>query len=264
MTDKEPGWYPDPIRGAGATDVARYWDGRAWTEHLRAATRAERRQWVEEQQAEARERVAAVRALAEAGDVEARNVVAAAASGTLGRHDRIVNPAGWGWRALASVIDGFLVQVLAAILSIRYIARLVEIFGDYASAAQAAQSRGVTGPDGGELLSQASGPFLAMTLIYLGVTLLFEVGFIATFQATPGKMLLHLYVEPRDGGGPVGFGRAVARWGVKVGVNVLNVIPLAGLVVTVFWFLDRLWPLWDPHNQALHDKSAGTIVVRTR
>ena len=26
--------------------------------------------------------------------------------------------------------------------------------------------------------------------------------------------------------------------------------------------LDLLWPLWDPRNQTLHDKVAGTVVLR--
>ena len=28
--------------------------------------------------------------------------------------------------------------------------------------------------------------------------------------------------------------------------------------------LDILWPLWDAQNQTLHDKAAGTVVLRTR
>ena len=27
--------------------------------------------------------------------------------------------------------------------------------------------------------------------------------------------------------------------------------------------LDILWPLWDQQNQTLHDKAAGTVVLRT-
>jgi len=27
-------------------------------------------------------------------------------------------------------------------------------------------------------------------------------------------------------------------------------------------FLDLLWPLWDRRNQTLHDKAAGTVVLR--
>jgi len=30
----------------------------------------------------------------------------------------------------------------------------------------------------------------------------------------------------------------------------------------LFTLLDGLWPLWDPNRQALHDKIAGSVVVR--
>jgi uncharacterized RDD family membrane protein YckC len=39
---------------------------------------------------------------------------------------------------------------------------------------------------------------------------------------------------------------------------------VCGALFFVGGFLDFLWPLWDVKRQALHDKAAGTIVVRTR
>jgi len=32
----------------------------------------------------------------------------------------------------------------------------------------------------------------------------------------------------------------------------------------IIWILDMLWPLWDGKNQTLHDKAAGTVVLRVR
>jgi uncharacterized RDD family membrane protein YckC len=52
---------------------------------------------------------------------------------------------------------------------------------------------------------------------------------------------------------PIGYGRAAARAAVAV---------LIGIIIIVGPLLDLLWPLWDPTNQTLHDKAAGTIVVR--
>ena len=37
---------------------------------------------------------------------------------------------------------------------------------------------------------------------------------------------------------------------------VLTLVPFVGSL------LDLLWPLWDPRNQTLHDKAAGTVVLR--
>jgi len=52
---------------------------------------------------------------------------------------------------------------------------------------------------------------------------------------------------------PIGYGRAAARAAVAV---------LIGIILFIGPLLDLLWPLWDPMNQTLHDKAAGTIVVR--
>ena len=41
-------------------------------------------------------------------------------------------------------------------------------------------------------------------------------------------------------------------------------VPLVGLLGSVYSLLDDLWPLWDGQRQALHDKVARTNVVRTR
>jgi uncharacterized RDD family membrane protein YckC len=263
VSDKEPGWYPDPIRG-DAFDTARFWDGRAWTERLRAATRAEKRQWAEADLAEKRERVAEVRARAAAGDHEAQAIITAATSGQEDRVARGMRLASWGARWGATVVDGLIVQILATVLSVRFIGQLFDALQRYANAAQTAQANGTPAPGGGQLLSDMTGPLIGITVVYLAVAFAFEVGFIATLQATPGKLLLHLQVEPAAGGGVVGVGPAIVRWAVKVGVNILRVVPLAGFAVLLFYLLDRLWPLWDERNQALHDKAARTIVVTSR
>jgi uncharacterized RDD family membrane protein YckC len=41
-------------------------------------------------------------------------------------------------------------------------------------------------------------------------------------------------------------------------VGLFQIIPFFGL----FTLLDGLWPLWDRARQALHDKIAGSVVVR--
>lgn len=36
----------------------------------------------------------------------------------------------------------------------------------------------------------------------------------------------------------------------------------APLTFGLFALLDGLWPLWDPGRQALHDKVAGSVVIK--
>ncbi len=38
-----------------------------------------------------------------------------------------------------------------------------------------------------------------------------------------------------------------------------NPVPL---VAGIYWLVDHLWPLFDENSRAIHDKIAGTIVVR--
>jgi uncharacterized RDD family membrane protein YckC len=71
---------------------------------------------------------------------------------------------------------------------------------------------------------------------------------------TLGNKALGTRVADVRHGGPPDMGKAFVRQLVQV---VLNFTVIGG-------FLDILWPLWDSQNQTLHDKAAGTVVLRTR
>ena len=67
--------------------------------------------------------------------------------------------------------------------------------------------------------------------------------------------LLHIRVAERvTGQHPVGIARSLLR----AVVAFLLIVSVVGLV------LDLLWPIWDPFNQTLHDKAAGTAVLTVR
>jgi uncharacterized RDD family membrane protein YckC len=72
---------------------------------------------------------------------------------------------------------------------------------------------------------------------------------------TFGKRLLGIAVRDAATGGSIGVQRAVLRYIV---VGLFRVVLFFGL----FTLLDGLWPLWDTQRQALHDKIAGSVVVR--
>ncbi len=65
---------------------------------------------------------------------------------------------------------------------------------------------------------------------------------------TLGKRALGIRVISLEGGGPIGFGRALVRY-------------LGRIVSTIVLFLGYLWMLWDGEKQTWHDKMAGSIVV---
>lgn len=84
--------------------------------------------------------------------------------------------------------------------------------------------------------------FAAYTIIMLG-----------RLGQTVGNMAVHTRAVDAVSGEIPGYGKAAIRWLVLL---VLNITVIGGL-------LNIFWPLWDRRNQTLHDKAAGTLVVRT-
>jgi uncharacterized RDD family membrane protein YckC len=138
--------------------------------------------------------------------------------------------ASWGARAGAYLLDGL-------ILAIPYALGItLAVIGD------------VNENDGllivGGLLIAAS--FIA-PFVYFGVMNGSERG------QTYGKRALGIRVRREDGQTPLGFGRGLARYAITFVFAFFFYVPM---------LLDFLWPLWDDRKQALHDKVAGSVVVR--
>jgi len=76
---------------------------------------------------------------------------------------------------------------------------------------------------------------------------------------TPGKRLLGISVIAADGTQPTARMILVREVGGKA---LLFGIVTGWLLLP--WLANYLWPLRDPRRRALHDRLAGTIVVRTR
>jgi uncharacterized RDD family membrane protein YckC len=67
---------------------------------------------------------------------------------------------------------------------------------------------------------------------------------------TLGKKALGIRVVRKANGAPLGYGLAIGRL-------------LARFVNFFTLGIGLLWAAWDPQHQALHDKIAGTLVVRS-
>lgn len=131
--------------------------------------------------------------------------------------------ASWGQRLGAYLIDEVFIRVLA----------FLAVF-----------ALGLRHQFGGRIL------WLLMAGAYYAVLNGSEMG------QTFGKRALRIQVRDATGdGGSIGPGRAALRF---VTVGLYRIVPFFGL----FTLLDGLWPLWDPRRHALHDKIAGTVVVR--
>ncbi len=140
--------------------------------------------------------------------------------------------AGFWLRSLAFLVDAGLVALLAT-GGAMLVGLAVQIGGMISSAPEA----------GLEWLSTT-----ATSLLVVLTALCYFTLFVGLRGQTPGKMLLELKII-RTTGEEVGYGRALVRW---IG-QCLSLLPL-GLGFLMIAFSRR--------KQALHDKLAGTYVVR--
>lgn len=141
---------------------------------------------------------------------------------------------GWWTRVGATIIDGILVGIVTFVIA--------EIFGiRTAYDTTTNNSAGMHVTSGFSLLE------LLVFSVYL-IVLLSRGG------QTLGNRAVHSRVVDAQTGQPPTLGKVLVRWIVQIVLTVLFVLP---------YILSILWPLWDSRNQTLHDKAAGTLVVRS-
>jgi uncharacterized RDD family membrane protein YckC len=172
--------------------------------------------------------------------------------------------AGWWQRVGAYLIDSIIVGIIGGILASPWIGDLMDAYRAYFDQVLRDAEAGRQTAETTVLEQQMAGPMLAVILIFMAVQFVYNVGFLMTLQATPGKLALGLRVRLRSRPGPMPVLTVLLRWVAQFGISILNVVPFAGMVVGIYGFLDVFWPLWDGKKQALHDKVARTNVVRVR
>jgi uncharacterized RDD family membrane protein YckC len=141
--------------------------------------------------------------------------------------------AGFWIRTVAYLIDGFLIQLIYALL-------LGVGFLGYTSGSDTDALS-----DFSQILFETNFSFLNIlsTVIYLAYFTLF----LGMRGQTPGKMICGLKVVRLDGS-PLSYGQAAVR---TVGYY-LNLLTLC---------IGFLWVAFDPRKQGLHDKIAGTCEI---
>jgi uncharacterized RDD family membrane protein YckC len=165
--------------------------------------------------------------------------VAAAAPGQLG--GRFVL-SGWWRRVGAFLIDGLIVTVAAAALTIAIIAPL---------------SLGDLSEDELTLLAYFVTVMIAIVCVTI-VALLYAPAMMArTNGKTVGRMVTGIRVV-RANGERITFGFAMLR---EVAVKTLLFGIAASITFGISALADALWPLWDEENRALHDFLVDTRTV---
>ncbi|MGO4257738.1 RDD family protein [Marmoricola sp. RAF53] len=241
MTQVPAGWYPDP--NAPQSDGygrVRYWDGVAWTEHVQMPTPAYAGPPAYQPPAYAYPASA--------------NPVPSTPDG--------VPLAGWWWRVLAQVIDGILLAPVVLLALAPAVASQWDELQRWFDQVSAAAENGTATPAPPSLFDPTDGAGLILLLLPVLVSLAYNIVFLHWKQATPGKLVLGMRVRLREHPGPLPWSAILARVGFTATLGLLAAVPYIGFAFSIAQLLNYLWPLWDPKKQALHDKVAGTNVVK--
>ena len=134
-------------------------------------------------------------------------------------------------------------------------ARLLAVFLDNICGSIGGGVAAVFGYGMFRLVASNRGSLIFAIVVFLLVAVAYE--WIATAVGGGfGKRIVGIRVVRADTGAVPGYGRALGRLVTRY---VIGFVPIVGVPAQ---FLDGLWMLWDGERQTLHDKAAGTHVVR--
>ena len=273
------GWYDDP--GAPGSGQLRWWDGTAWTSHVRPGQQAQQEpqygqqygeqqpQYQQQQYGQQPQRYGqqqyAPTPPAQGQEYQGYQTYPAQPGytgyGTYGGKPTAAPdgaPLANVWlRLVAKIIDGIILGIITAILLTPFWGRFASALGRYIDEANRAAQTG-TAVDPFTLYSDP-GYYqfqLAAGVIGLVVSGLYVVLLLRFKGATLGKMIFGMRVRRWENDDQLGWGNCLARWASE------SLIPQ--ITCGLFFFIDSLWCLWDPRRQTLHDKIARTVVTTRR
>lgn len=137
--------------------------------------------------------------------------------------------AGFWIRFVAYIVDSIILGAVNWVASF--------IFGAIVASAQPGDVGALMGLTGG------------FVVVMFVLTILYYIGFWAWRGQTPGKMAVGVKIVNTDGSA-IGIGKAIVRY---IGYIISSIIICIGYLMIA----------WDGKKQGLHDKIAGTCVVKT-
>ena len=160
--------------------------------------------------------------------------------------------AGFGDRLLAYLIDTAVAMAVTLVLFVPVFFLVVFRMIDEIEQA------GPNGPDPAELWTGLLLPLFAaelgVLLLMLAFYWLYHVEYARRTGQTLGKKVMKLRIVPLQPDTTLTRGMLGKRWVVEFA---------GGMFVPFLSYLDGFWQLWDkPWQQCLHDKFAGTVVVK--
>ncbi|SBT48797.1 RDD family protein [Micromonospora auratinigra] len=164
--------------------------------------------------------------------------------------------AGFGERLVAWLIDSLIATAVALVLFAPVMIWLFIRMFDQMSTLEADGT--VAEPDPSTFMTDLFLPLLlaefGLLLVLLGFYWLYHVEYARRTGQTLGKKAMKLRIVPLDPGATLTRGALGKRYLVEW---------VAGSFVPFLSYVDGFWQLWDkPWQQCLHDKAAGTVVVK--
>ena len=145
----------------------------------------------------------------------------------------------YGTRLAGYLIDAVLLAVVAVPIA------AIGLFSTHMGTSSALSGTG-NGTHHFSFTSGSNLPFVLLDFVYATILIAAWAGH------TVGMRLVRVQCVTAADGTKVTWGRSAGRAAVFA---VLSILILPGLI-------DLLWPLWDSKNQTLHDKAAGTVVIK--
>lgn len=163
---------------------------------------------------------------------------------------RPTGPAGlplaeFGDRLLAYLLDSL---IIAAIVLIPMAAGMVLLF----SLVLSVDTTTPNTPDLAFIFGAFAGFFVLIFVVQFVGTYLYQVTYQIRKGVTVGKKVMRLRIVDAETGAPMDVSAARKRWIIHL---LLAFVPIGS-------YIDGLWQLWDDRKQTLHDKVAGTVVVK--
>ncbi|MFG2009252.1 RDD family protein [Micromonospora sp. NPDC048868] len=164
--------------------------------------------------------------------------------------------ASFGDRLLAALIDAALSTAVAMVLFLPPF--LIVIWNMMDDLTRTNPDGTLADPDPTSFLTDFMLPILLLELglmvVMLGLYWLYHVEYMKRTGQTYGKRVMKLRVVPLDPAATLDRRMAGKRYAVQY---------VAAMFLPGLSYLDGLWQLWDkPWQQCLHDKFAGTVVVK--
>jgi uncharacterized RDD family membrane protein YckC len=166
---------------------------------------------------------------------------------------------GWWRRVVARIVDGIIVALITIPFTFWAYGPVEDSaqrwVDDVLQAARAGSTQ--TPPIPGDVLRYVA-IISAISFVLYGI---YEVLLLSRTGSTPGRRLVGISVRLRDQPGPPPVRAMIERYLVKEGPVIVGMLPTIGIFASLFMLVNYLWPLWDPHKQALHGKLVKTNVV---